>query len=334
MTHVLNTPQSFKDDVIVGLTCAYPTLIERIPESSGIRTVGSPFRGRVSVLIGGGSGHYPAFAGLVGPGLATGAAMGDVFTSPSSEQVYRCAKGVDGGAGIVFSYGNYSGDVMNFDMSVDRLTGEDIAVTTVLVTDDVASGPPERFLERRGIAGGFCVFKVLGAAAAAGAPLDEVTELGLRANERTRSIGVAFAGCTLPGGKEPMFTVAADKMELGLGVHGEPGVRTVSRLDAKSLAELLVEQLLPEAPSGNDGRVVALMNGLGSTSSEELFVLYASVGRFLVDAGLSVEHCEVGQLVTSLDMAGCSLSLFWLDDELEKLYSAPAASAGFRSLLP
>lgn len=333
MLHVLNTAPSFKDDVIVGLTSAYPTLIERIPGASGVRTVGSPFRGRVSVLIGGGSGHYPAFAGLVGPGLATGAAMGDVFTSPSSEQIYRCAKGVDGGAGIVFSYGNYSGDVMNFDTGADRLAEEGIVVATVLVTDDVASAPTDRFLERRGIAGDFFVFKVLGAVAATGAPLDEVTEIGRRANERTRSIGVAFAGCTLPGRKEPMFTVAVDKMELGLGVHGEPGVRTVSRLDAKSLAGLLVEQVLPEAPRGSDGRVVALMNGLGSTSSEELFVLYASVAPLLVDAGLRIEHCEVGQLVTSLDMAGCSLSLFWLDDELERLYAAPAVSPGFRSPL-
>lgn len=333
MTHVLNTPQSFKDDVIEGLTRAYPSLVERIPGASGVRAVGSPLRGRVSVLVGGGSGHYPAFAGLVGPGLATGAAMGDVFTSPSSEQVYRCAKGVDGGAGIVFSYGNYSGDVMNFDMTVDRLGDEGIVVTTVLVTDDVASGPPERFLDRRGIAGDFCVFKILGAAAASGAPLDEVTELGRRANARTRSIGVAFAGCTLPGGNGPMFSVQADSMELGLGVHGEPGVRSVSRLDAASLAQLLVEQLLPEAPSMHDGRVVALMNGLGSTSSEELFVLYGSVARLLSSAGLSVAYCEVGELVTSLDMAGCSLTLCWLDDELEKHFAAPAASPGFRSVL-
>jgi dihydroxyacetone kinase len=169
MTHVLNSPQSFKDDVVEGLVRAYPLLVERIPGASGVRAVGSPQAGHVSVLIGGGSGHYPAFAGLVGPGLATGAAIGDIFTSPSSEQVYRCAKALDGGAGVVFSYGNYSGDVMNFDIAAERLANEGRQVRTVRVTDDVASAPRERSSDRRGIAGDFCVFKVLGAAAAVGA---------------------------------------------------------------------------------------------------------------------------------------------------------------------
>jgi dihydroxyacetone kinase len=331
MTHVLNSPLSFKDDLIEGLTRAYPRFVERIPGASGIRAVGSPFRGRVSILIGGGSGHYPAFAGFVGAGLATGAAMGEVFASPSSEQVYRCAKAVDGGAGIVFSYGNYSGDVMNFDMSAEMLGDEGIEVETVLVTDDVASAPADRSSERRGIAGDFCVFKVLGAAAASGAGLPEITDLGRRANERTRSIGVAFEGCTLPGGKGPMFIVAEDKIELGLGIHGEPGVSTISRVEAQPLARILVDHLLPEAPRDSDGRVAVLVNGLGSTSGEELFVLYGGVATMLDSAGLKVEHCEVGELATSLDMAGCSLTIFWLDDELAELYMAPAAAPGYRS---
>ena len=330
MTHVLNSPQSFKDDVTEGLTRAYPQFLEKIPDASGVRAIGAPRRGRVSVLIGGGLGHYPAFAGLVGPGLATGAVIGDIFASPSSEQVYRCAKAVDGGAGIVFSYGNYSGDVMNFDIAAERLTGEGLAVKTVLVSDDVASAPSERASERRGIAGDLCVFKILGAAASAGLSLDEVAGLGRRANERTRTIGVAFEGCTLPGGKAPMFTVAENEMELGLGIHGEPGVRTISRLGATDLARVLLDQLLPETPVDADGRIAVLVNGLGSTSSEELFVLYAAAAKMLDAAGLKVEHCEVGELVTSLDMAGCSLTIFWLDDELAELYLAPAAGPGYR----
>lgn len=331
MTHVLNSPQSFKDDVIEGLTRAYPQYLERIPGASGVRASGAPYEGHVSVLIGGGSGHYPAFAGLVGPGFATGAAMGDIFASPSSEQIYRCAKSLDAGAGVVFSYGNYSGDVMNFDIAAERLEDEGVAVATVLVTDDVASAPPERASDRRGIAGDFCVFKVLGASARTGAGLDEVTELGMRANARTRTIGVAFAGCTLPGGTAPMFTVADDQMELGLGIHGEPGVRTISRVDASSLAKIMVERLLLETPKNADGRVAVLVNGLGSTSSEELFVLYGATAKLLDAAGLNVEHCETGELVTSLDMAGCSLSLFWLDDELADLYLSPASAPGYRS---
>src|ERR1019366_7567874 len=281
MTHVLNSPHSFKDDVTEGLTRAYPQFLEKIPDASGVRAVGAPRAGRVSLLIGGGSGHYPAFAGFVGPGLATGAAMGDVFTSPSSEQVYRCAKAIDGGAGIVFSYGNYSGDVMNFDIAAERLTGEGRAVTTVLVSDDIASAPSERASERRGIAGDLCVFKTLGAAASVGLSLDQVAELGRRANERTRTIGVAFEGCTLPGGKGPMFTVAENEMELGLGIHGETGVRTISRLGATELARGLLDQLLPEMPVDADGRVAVLVNGLGSTSSEELFVLYSGAAKML-----------------------------------------------------
>jgi dihydroxyacetone kinase len=331
MTHVLNSPQSFKDDMIEGLTRAYPRYVERIPGASGVRASGAPYGGLVSVLIGGGSGHYPAFAGLVGQGLATGAALGDIFASPSSEQIYRCAKSLDGGVGIIFSYGNYSGDVMNFDIAAERLGDESIAVATVLVTDDVASAPLGRAFDRRGIAGDFCVFKVLGAAAAAGAGLDEVAAVGKRANEKTKTIGVAFAGCTLPGGKSPLFSVAENEMELGLGIHGEPGVSTISRVDANSLAQIMLERLLSEAPADTDGRVAVLVNGLGSTSSEELFVLYGAIAKLLDAAEIKVEHCEVGELVTSLDMAGCSFTLFWLDDELAELYLSPAAGPGYRS---
>ena len=333
MAQVLNSPQSFRDDFIEGLRRAYPQFVERIPDAYGMRAVGAPFAGRVAVLIGGGSGHYPAFAGLVGPGLATGAAMGDIFASPSSEQIYRCAKAIDGGAGIVFSYGNYSGDVMNFDMAEERLVGEGIAVETVRVTDDVASAPADRASDRRGIAGDLCIFKILGAAASSGVALEDVAGLGRRANDRTRTIGVAFRGCTLPGAKAPMFTVAEEMMELGLGIHGEPGVRTVARADARALAGILVEQLLPEAPRDADGRVAVIVNGLGSTSGEELFVLYGAIAKLLDVAGVRVESCETGELVTSLDMAGCSLTLFWLDDELAKLYKAFAATPAYRSVV-
>jgi dihydroxyacetone kinase len=216
-------------------------------------------------------------------------------------------------------------------MAAERLATEGTQVETVLVTDDVASAPADRSSERRGIAGDFCVFKVLGAAALSGAGLAQVAELGRRANERTRSIGVAFDGCTLPGGKGPMFSVTEDMMELGLGIHGEPGVRTISRLEARPLARTLGDLLLPEAPADADGRVAVLVNGLGSTSGEELFVLYEGVAAMLDSAGLKVEHCEVGELATSLDMAGCSLTIFWLDDEMAELYTAPASSPAYRS---
>lgn len=333
MSHILNSIEDFKSDVIEGLVRAYPQFLERIENAHGVRAVGVPFDGKVSILIGGGSGHYPAFAGLVGDGLASGAVIGEIFTSPSSEQVYRCTKALDGGAGVIYSYGNYSGDVMNFDMAAARAEQDGITVRTVLVTDDVASAPADRVSQRRGIAGDFCVFKILGAAARAGRSIEDVTELGARANSRTRTIGIAFGGCTVPGATDPMFNVEKGKMELGLGIHGEPGIRSVNRADARYLARMLVNAVVSEAPSGADGRVAVLVNGLGSTTYEELFVLYGEIAPLLKDADLPVHHCEVGELVTSLDMAGCSLTLLWLDDELSVLYDEPAVAAGYRKVV-
>lgn len=330
MTRILNEASSFKEEMIEGLTLAYPQLLRRVPTASGVMATDSPRPGKVSVLIGGGSGHYPAFAGLVGRGLATAAVIGEIFTSPSSEQIYRCTKALDGGAGVLYSFGNYSGDVMNFGMAAARAEADGIPVRTVLVTDDVASAPPERVEDRRGIAGDFCVFKIAGASADQGRSLDEVAALAERANDMTRSLGVAFRGCTLPGADAPLFVVEPGKMELGLGIHGEPGVHTVERATAAQLARLLVDPLLAEAPPGSDHRLVVLLNGLGSTKYEELFVLYREVRALLGQAQLEVYHSEVGELVTSLDMAGCSLTLFWLDDELRLLYDTPTLTAGYR----
>jgi dihydroxyacetone kinase len=330
MTRVLNDATSFKEEMIEGLTLAYPQIVRRVPEAFGVMAVGAPRQGHVSVLIGGGSGHYPAFAGLVGPGLATGAVIGDIFTSPSAEQIYRCTKALDGGAGVLYSFGNYSGDVMNFAMAAARAEADGIPVKTVLVTDDLASAPPERAADRRGIAGDFFVFKIAGTSADQGRSLDEVAALAEQTNLRTRSLGVAFEGCTVPGAEAPLFTVDPDKMELGLGIHGEPGVRTVERVKAAELARLLVEPLLEEVPTDANGRIVVLLNGLGSTKYEELFVLYREVRPLLDAAGLEVHDSEVGELVTSLDMAGCSLTLFWLNDELGALYDTPSMATGYR----
>lgn len=331
MANVLNSPETFRAAFIDGLVRAYPQWVEPIPGASGVRAAGAPFRGRVSILIGGGSGHYPAFAGLVGPGLATGAVVGEVFTSPSSEQVYRCTRALDGGRGVVYSYGNYSGDVMNFDMAAERAADEGIEVRTVLVTDDVASAPAKRSGDRRGIAGDFCVFRVLGAAASRGCTLEETVQIARRANSRTATFGAAFAGCTLPGASTPLFDVAPGLVELGLGIHGEPGVATAEKLDATGLARRMLEPLLQEAP--NDAQdVVVVVNGLGATSGEELFVLYAETASSLEASGVRVHDCEVGELVTSLDMAGCSLTLLWLDDDLMALWDQPALSPAYRKV--
>src|SRR3954469_12041605 len=210
---MLNEAADFREEMIAGYCAAYARYLRRVPAASGVIANGTPARGRVSVVVGGGSGHYPAFYGLVGQGVASAAAIGDVFTSPPGEQCYRVAKAADGGAGVLFTFGNYGGDVLNFGMAETRLRADGIDARTVLVTDDVLSAPLEEADRRRGIAGGFFVFKSAGAAAARGESLDTVEELTRHANARVRTAGVAFAGCTVPGQDEPLFTVAAGQME-------------------------------------------------------------------------------------------------------------------------
>ena len=330
MTHVFNTERGFKDEYLSGLVSAYSRYLRRVPGASGVMSVTAPTEGRVSTLIGGGSGHYPAFAGLVGPGLSDGAIVGDIFTSPSSEQAHRCIRALDGGAGVLLSFGNYSGDVMNFGMAAERARSDGTDVRIVLVTDDVASAPVDRRADRRGIAGGFFVFRAAAAAAHEGRPIDEVEQIARRVNESTFTFGVAFGGCTFPGRDEPLFVVPPGRIDLGLGIHGEAGIETIDWLPADQLAEVMVRPLLRERPAGAT-RARVLVNGLGSTKYEELFVLYGSIQRRLVDAGIDVVDPEVGEYVTSLDMAGCSLTLCWLDDESERLLDAPAMSPGFRT---
>lgn len=329
LTYVFNDPVSFKDEMLEGFLAAYGRYVERVPGASGVMRAGGPREGKVSVIVGGGSGHYPAFCGVVGVGLADGAVMGDIFASPSTEQAYRVGKALDGGAGILFSYGNYAGDVLNFNAAEERLRDEGIDCRTVLVTDDIASAEAGDESQRRGIAGDLPVFKVAGAAADRGADLGEVERIAHKANDATRSFGVAFAGCTLPGKSEPMFTVEPGHMELGLGIHGEPGIQTVERMGAQELAHALAEPLLRERPEG-DGRAGVFLNGLGATKYEELFVIWKDVVPLLETADVQILMPEVGELVTSLDMAGCSLTVFWLDDELEELWTAPADTPAFR----
>lgn len=329
MTRLFNDPRLFKEDMIEGFVAAYPRYLRRVPDASGVIANSAPEPGRVAVVIGGGSGHYPAFCGVVGEGLATAAVIGDVFTSPSGEQAYRVARAAESGAGVLFSFGNYSGDVLNFAMAESRLKLEGVDCRTVLVTDDVLSAEPAEREKRRGIAGGFYVFKIAGSAAHRGDPLDVVEAIARHANARTRSVGVAFAGCTIPGQHEPLFSVKPDQMEVGLGIHGEPGVRSSALLPAREIAQLMVDALIANAPPTAGSRAAVLVNGLGATKYEELFVLYKDIAPALARAGVDSHETLVGEFVTSLDMAGCSLTLLWLDDELQELHDATAITPAF-----
>lgn len=328
MTTVFDDPAAFADEALDGFVAAHRKYVIRV-DGGVVRSTESP-AGQVAVVIGGGSGHYPAFAGLVGTGLAAAAACGNMFASPAAGQVYRVVKAAESGGGVLLSYGNYAGDVLHFGQAQQRLNAEGIDTRTVLVTDDIASAPVEEIEKRRGIAGDLTVFKVAGAAAEAGLDLDEVERLARKANDHTRSIGVAFAGCTLPGADQPLFTVPAGKMSLGLGIHGEPGISEHDLPTASELAQLLVDKLLADRPADAGARVVPILNGLGTVKYDELFLLFGKVEKLLLAAGLEIVEPECGELVTSLDMSGLSLTLLWLDDELATYWAAPADTPAFR----
>jgi D-erythrulose 4-kinase len=330
MTHIYDDPAEFKSDVIKGFAAAYPQYVQRVAGASGFVRAGGPLEGKVSLVIGGGSGHYPSYSGVVGTGFADGAVLGDLFASPSAEQVYRIAKAADGGAGVVLGFGNYAGDRLNFSVAAERLINEGTDTRIVYVTDDVASASSEEQQKRRGIAGTFTVYKIAAAAAENGANLDEVERVMRAANAATYSFGVAFHGCTMPGSDQPLFTVDEGHMDFGLGIHGEPGITSAPWMPARDLAARLVDAVLAERPEGVSGRAAVLINGLGATKYEELFVLYGHVSELLEAEGVVQVAPEVGELVTSLDMAGCSLSVTWLDEELEGYWVAPAETPAFR----
>ncbi len=334
MTRLFNEPSDFADEMIDGFVAANQRWVRRVHGGVVRATRSAP--GSVALVVGGGSGHYPAFGGLVGQGLAHGAALGNLFASPSWQQVRSVAKSAQNGGGVLLSYGNYAGDVLNFDKAQQKLRDEGIETRTVVVTDDISSASVAEKHKRRGIAGDLTVFKSAAAAAEEGASLDELVRVAAKANERTRSFGVAFSGCSLPGADQPLFTVPDGRMAVGMGIHGEPGIGEADVPTANGLAELLVGSLLTDAelPDGVEqargGRVAVLLNGLGSVKYEELFVVYAKVDALLRDAGIEVVEPEVGELVTSFDMAGVSLTLFWLDDELERLWAAPVDAPAYK----
>jgi len=328
MTFIFDDPHTFTDDMLVGFLDVHRERVVGVP-GGVVRAAQTPV-GKVAVVVGGGSGHYPAFCGVVGNGFADGAVVGNIFTSPSTADAYSVGRAAASDAGLLLMTGNYAGDVMNFTLAQERLKRDGVDARVVFVTDDIASAPVSQITMRRGIAGDFVVFKVAGAAAEEFMDLDDVERLARHANDRTRTLGVAFGGCTMPGASTPLFSVPEGHMGVGLGIHGEPGVEDAPLSSATDLARRLVHGLLEERPPGDGARVGAILNGLGTTKYEELFVLWSRVATLLAAAGIDVVDPEVGELVTSLDMSGCSLTLVFLDDELERLWRAPADTPAFR----
>ncbi|AAW61957.1 dihydroxyacetone kinase family protein [Gluconobacter oxydans] len=325
MTKICGDASTFAASALRGFSLLHPDLVRYV--RGGVLRATPGRRGKVAVVLGGGSGHYPAFAGYVGPGFGDAAVAGDIFASPSTQAIKSIARQADLDGGIILGYGNYAGDVLNFGIAADRLREEGYDVRVLATADDVASSDASTREKRRGIAGDLVIFRIVGAAAEAGLTLDEVEEVAQRVNRQTCTFGVAFDGCTLPGEKEKLFEVPKNRMALGLGVHGEPGIDEQDVPDPEHLAQILFDRLLAELPEGASRRVAVLLNGLGSTKQEELFVLWDRLVPMFEKAGLTLVAPLVGEYVTSLDMAGCSLTLTWLDEDLERYWRSPVESA-------
>jgi dihydroxyacetone kinase len=325
MQKILNDPERFVDEMLEGIVAAHGSELRRVGPR-GIVRAAAPTAGKVAIVTGGGSGHLPVFMGYVGRGLLDGAAIGEVFASPSAEQMLEVTEAVSAGSGVLYLYGNYGGDVMNFDLAAELAGASGIEVRTFLAADDVASAPPERADRRRGIAGIFLLYKVAGAAADRGASLDEVLAVTTRAASGLRTMGVALSPCTIPAAGKPTFELPDGQMEIGMGIHGEPGVRRGPLEPADRIADELVDALLADRDWPAASRVAVLVNGLGATPKEELYILYRQVAARLAQRDLAVHRVWVGEYATSLEMAGASVSLMAVDDELAALLDHPVAT--------
>ncbi len=327
MKKLINDPYRYAIEEVEGYAAAFPHRVRRIDGVQAVLRREAPIQGKVALLIGGGSGHEPLFMGYVGKGLADGCVVGNVFTSPSAEIIYQTTRAVSGGAGVLYVYGNYSGDVMNFDMAAERAAEQGIAVTTVVITDDVASAPREARDQRRGIAGDFFVIKAAGARAEEGASLAEVAAAATKANDNTRSMGVALTSCIVPASGKATFHMGEDEMEIGLGIHGEPGESRQKILPADRITDRMMARILEDLPFASGDRVAVLVNGLGATPQGELYIVFRRVAAMLKQRRISIHRSYVGEYSTSLEMAGCSISLMRLDQELTRLLDQPCDSA-------
>lgn len=331
MKKILNDPYQYVDEMLAGLTAAHPQYYVLAGDDRRVvaRAEG-PVDGKVGLVSGGGSGHLPIFTGYVGPGLLDACAIGDVFASPSVDQVADAMRAADGGAGVLSVYGNYGGDVMNFDMAAEMLEFEDVETATVLLRDDVASAAPEEAERRRGVAGMVYAFKIAGAAADTRADLAEVTRLAQKAADACRSVGAALTPCVVPQAGVPTFEIGEDEMEMGMGIHGEPGMWRGKLRTADDIANEMVDRLLDDKPVEAGAPVSPLVNSLGATPPEELYILYRVVANRLEEVGAEIVMPLVGRYATSMEMTGVSLTFCHLDEELAPLLQAPAACAFWR----
>ncbi len=319
-----NKAETYVDEMLEGIVNAHPDQLKLADaEKRAILRADAPVRDKVSIVTGGGSGHLPVFMGYVGKGLLDGAAIGNVFASPSMNQMLSLTKAVHGGKGVLYLYGNYGGDVMNFDMAAEMAEEQDIAVQTVLVADDVASAPKGSESDRRGVAGLFYAYKVAGACADGGASLDEVAGTTKEALEQIRSIGVAITPCEVPGAAKPSFTLPENQMEIGMGIHGEAGIQRGPRKPADEVTQDMLDILLEDLTLSSSDSVSVLVNSLGATPLEELYIVYRKVSDILTSRKLSIYKPFVGRYATSMEMAGFSITLFRLNQTFKGYLDHP-----------
>ena len=331
MRKIINDPDDFVDEVVDGILAAHPQMLKAVSsDRRALARADAPIAGHVGIVTGGGSGHLPLFLGYVGQGLCTAVAVGNVFSSPSSEQMLAATRAAHGGAGVLYLYGNYGGDVMNFDLAGELASDDGIETATVLGTDDVPSAPPSRAADRRGVAGLFFAYKCAGAAAEQGRPLKDVAAVAQAAVTNTRSMGVGLSPTILPAAGKPTFELGPDEMEIGIGIHGERGVRRGRLETADRIAEDLLGKISEDLALARGDEVAVLVNGLGATPLEELYILYRYVSRSLEATGVRIRRPYVGEFATSLEMAGASLSVMRVTPDLAPLLDAPALSPFYR----
>lgn len=330
MKKLINAPEDVVVEALRGFGAAHPDLVRIDLENQLVLRSDAPVSGKVGLVSGGGSGHEPLHGGFVGPGMLDAACAGSVFTSPVPDQMLAATKAVDGGAGVLHIVKNYSGDVMNFEMAAELAGAEDIEVASVVTNDDVAVKDSLYTTGRRGVGVTVLVEKIAGAKAEQGASLPEVAAVARKVNENGRSMGMALTSCTVPAAGQPTFSLGGDEMEIGIGIHGEPGRRREKLKTAREIAELLATPILEDLPFRSGDRVLAFVNGMGGTPLIELYLMFGQLHELLRSRGITVERSLVGSYITSLEMAGCSFTILKLDEELTRLWDAPVRTAALQ----
>jgi dihydroxyacetone kinase-like protein len=329
MKKFINRPENVVEEMLEGFVKANAHKVRRLTTERVLVRTDAPVKGKVGIVTGGGSGHKPAFIGYIGKGLVDAVAVGDIFAAPPVQRVYEAIKAVDGGRGVLLCLGNYSGDVMNFGMAAELSQAEGIPIESVIVNDDVASSPKERMDNRRGVAGEVILWKVVGALAEEGADLAKMKEVGTRAVFNTRSLGVAHTPCIMPSSGKPSFEIGEDEMEIGVGHHGEPGIKRMKMMSADEVTEFMTLKVIEDLPFRSGDEVTVLINGLGSTSLLEMYICFRKVAQILADHSIKIHRTYIGEFFTSMEMGGFSVTLTKMDDELKRLMDAPCDGVHF-----